>query len=454
MINYMKEIASSTIYVFDTNILLNLYYTKQNNIVYLEEYLDKIKNYIWIPDQVYYEYLEKKDSKNYTNRVKKINEIIQELRDICKYAPKMGSTINSQLKKYDRNSIGTSTILQKEFNKYVLAINQKIEYLNQDILRDINRLGSYKYINNDELYVIFKEKIFNNKGEKYDTEKLKQIIIEAKKRYGEKDAPGYIDVKKDDNKYGDYIMWKQILDCAKDKLVNIVLVSGDFKEDWIDKSTGKCKTNYVQEFYEITKMNFELINLDELINRTTKYKNLNELFEGLLYMHHHDIVDNSPYKYRYNIYDLYHLICIQRKEEFNILTDDNGNDFKELIKTRGFVEMYFPQLICGGIHNFRYALSLNIYTNSQSPNYLLCKVLYTSRNDSIQISIACEDEYIVPNKKVFELDENGNLDRKGYVDFIVFCIYKVATKKGYYLCDDEILHFNINKINNEQYFID
>jgi hypothetical protein len=54
---------------------------------------------------------------------------------------------------------------------------------------------------------LFKGKI----TEKPNTEVLKKIYIEGKGRYAEKIPPGYEDNKKPENeKYGDYIFWKQM----------------------------------------------------------------------------------------------------------------------------------------------------------------------------------------------------------------------------------------------------
>lgn len=52
--------------------------------------------------------------------------------------------------------------------------------------------------------------------------------------------PGYEDrVKDGDQKYGDYLMWRQILDHARTVKMPIILVTSERKEDWWEVQSGK-----------------------------------------------------------------------------------------------------------------------------------------------------------------------------------------------------------------------
>jgi hypothetical protein len=62
---------------------------------------------------------------------------------------------------------------------------------------------------------------------------LNEIKKEGKERYGRRMPPGFKDDKKpEDKKYGDLILWYQIIDEAKKSKKPIVLISGDVKDDW------------------------------------------------------------------------------------------------------------------------------------------------------------------------------------------------------------------------------
>src|SRR5690606_8363069 len=86
--------------------------------------------------------------------------------------------------------------------------------------------------------------IFNGKiGQGFDKKKLQEIYKEGDKRYDTKTPPGYKDIKKEGahlyedkeyiRKFGDLILWKEIIEKSKsENLKYVVLVTGDVKEDW------------------------------------------------------------------------------------------------------------------------------------------------------------------------------------------------------------------------------
>ena len=65
-------------------------------------------------------------------------------------------------------------------------------------------------------------------------ETLKAKEDEAKKRYERKTPPGFMDCdsKDDIRRYGDAILWFQVLDKAKSAKRDVILVTDDRKTDW------------------------------------------------------------------------------------------------------------------------------------------------------------------------------------------------------------------------------
>lgn len=62
---------------------------------------------------------------------------------------------------------------------------------------------------------------------------------EGPDRYSKSIPPGYRDNGKNENKYGDLIIWKEILGLAHQEKRSIIFISNDLKEDWIYKPKGK-----------------------------------------------------------------------------------------------------------------------------------------------------------------------------------------------------------------------
>ena len=60
-------------------------------------------------------------------------------------------------------------------------------------------------------------------------------------------------------KYGDFIIWKQVLDFAKAKSCPIILVTRDSKDDWWTKKEGKIVSPHLElrrEFHEQVQQSF------------------------------------------------------------------------------------------------------------------------------------------------------------------------------------------------------
>lgn len=69
-------------------------------------------------------------------------------------------------------------------------------------------------------------------GEPYPADKRRQLEAEGKDRYSRRIPPGYADAEKSSTAYGDWLIWRQLLDHAKLANTPIVLVTDDKKDDW------------------------------------------------------------------------------------------------------------------------------------------------------------------------------------------------------------------------------
>lgn len=83
------------------------------------------------------------------------------------------------------------------------------------------------------------EKLFelleNRIGDKWPPDKLIALKKEGEDRYSKKIPPGYKDQKKDGgeyDKFGDLIIWKEIIAKAKAEKRPVIFISDDAKEDW------------------------------------------------------------------------------------------------------------------------------------------------------------------------------------------------------------------------------
>lgn len=217
-----KNLWDNSLFVLDTNTLLNMYrYSRETVKIYFNilEQL-KEKNQLWIPYQVGYEF--------HNNRIDVISEYEGSYTEILKIIENAKNDIKTKYKdhpfldldkinkKVRKGLSGAESYLKQEQKKHPKWLE------NDDILEKINNL--------------FKDNI----GDNYTDEEMIKIKEEGKERYAKKIPPGFKDIKKDENKrYGDLILWNQIIDKAKEINKSIIFISGDVKEDWWLEKNGK-----------------------------------------------------------------------------------------------------------------------------------------------------------------------------------------------------------------------
>lgn len=75
---------------------------------------------------------------------------------------------------------------------------------------------------------------FDNKiGTDFTINEIDEIQKEGGKRYKNKIPPGYCDIKKlESERYGDLLIWKQIIKKSKEDNIDVIFVLDDRKDDW------------------------------------------------------------------------------------------------------------------------------------------------------------------------------------------------------------------------------
>lgn len=238
----LDRIWKEGIFVFDTNVLLSLY---RRPIDVREDILHAIrsfKNRIWIPHQVGFEFHE--------HRLEEANRPIDSLRGLSEKFIKFETDIQEE---YEKNPYLDYKKIKSSLKRIRTGIekNSKVwleacpNYIEEDvILNDIS--------------LLFDGKV----GASFDNTRLEEIFKEGEVRYSRKIPPGFKDDKKhegDRHRFGDLIIWFQIIKKAKDSKQDIIFVTDDEKDDWwqIYKG-GKIgpRKELIREFRENTDGHF------------------------------------------------------------------------------------------------------------------------------------------------------------------------------------------------------
>lgn len=227
-----QEIWSKALFVFDSSVLLNFYeFSEKSRQDIYTNIFPKLKGRLWITNQTEYEFI-----KNREKVINRTEELYNEIKQ--KHFPgkhlKVFKQQFEQLKertgKDSRHPYFSPGALDS-FEAGVSELFKLNETLEQELAKQISeRLDAHKKeMEKDKLIGFFQV----TDGYSYDT--LMDIVREGVFRYQNKIPPGYADEKKKDigiAKFGDLIIWKQILELAKLKKQPVLLVTDDLKEDW------------------------------------------------------------------------------------------------------------------------------------------------------------------------------------------------------------------------------
>ena len=257
----IRRLWNSCIFVVDVNILLNLYrYSDKTREEFLHV-LDSIQDRLWLPHRAAEEFFANRltvigqQEKAYDNTIQTIDTLQQDLANVRQHPFVSESTMKKVQQVFDR--------LKSE-----LSENQKV---------------NTKRITNDSIQASI-AKIFSGRvGEPYDNERLNAIFKEGETRYSERIPPGFTDDSKADGngaqsercrKYGDLLVWFQILEHAKEKNVSMILVTDDKKKDWWQTFKGKTigpRPELVQEFLSRTHQSFHMYQADRFLEFANEY---------------------------------------------------------------------------------------------------------------------------------------------------------------------------------------
>ena len=235
MINIEKfqEIRSSEhIIVLDTTVLLELYRQPANISLDVISALKRILTNIYIPRQVYEEYL-----KNYHkicgDEKKKYKKVTKELSDSLK---KLQNDIAKKVGEYRKHNYTDISKLQNNLNEKIKDTQNIITEFEKSHHAEIQL--NIDFLQNDKVKE-FVDLLLNQGsiGQKIPFSKKILLLQEGQVRYDNLIPPGFHDsAKNGEAKYGDLFVWKDIITIAKEKNTNIIFVCNDIKEDWWEKN--------------------------------------------------------------------------------------------------------------------------------------------------------------------------------------------------------------------------
>lgn len=245
-----KRLWEESLFVFDANTLLNLYMYTEDTVNDFWKVFDSIEDRIWLSFQAGYEFHKNRASRIRTQQVL-FEKTISSIRSISEDA-------KNALKQNFKNTREHPSIQENEILKEVSEFFESL--VNKVEEKEKNHPDLFK----EEDKILSKiSDLFNGKvGDEFSEEKLEQIYQEGEKRYKKEIPPGFEDAKdkKGRRKFGDLVIWKEILEHAKNERVkSVIFITDDGKEDWWKIASGRTigpHPTLIKEFKDETDKDY------------------------------------------------------------------------------------------------------------------------------------------------------------------------------------------------------
>lgn len=330
----LKNLKDDVIVVFDTNSLLNIYRYSSDTSKKFIDALQIVKDNIWIPYQVGLEFN--------LNRKKVMHDV---KTAPSKFKTDFNKNINGIKNKFEDaiNKYVVKSVDSKEVKKELIEnFNEKINNLVQDFIdNDFSKIENL--IKPDEDYLKLLIEVLEGKtGESYTQEQIELIVKEGADRYKNKIPPGYEDEERKkgemtyfnglsyESKYGDLIVWKQIIDKAcDDKIKTVIFITDDNKEDWwyfIDKNERiGPRAELKNELIRFAKSDLIMINSNSFIQQieNTDTDIIEELNNYIVWGNQEDTIEelNNSIEDKYDREHLKFLMTILDELKTKLETD-------------------------------------------------------------------------------------------------------------------------------------
>ncbi|HLP53980.1 MAG TPA: PIN-like domain-containing protein [Fluviicola sp.] len=267
-----EKLWKEAIIVFDASSILNLYEYSEKSRQDIFNLIKSFKNEKWIPFNVHFEYLKNK-SKPIGTTISKYDDLSNSLKNIESHFDQIKNKTKSEDKHpfIDSNLVST---FEKNIKDFKTALNEIINVKKEEL----------NTFSTNDIILEFVNENFKI-GDEYPFSKTIEIIKEGEFRYRNTIPPGYKDEleKKGFAKYGDLIIWKQIIDKSIASNKPIVYIMDDLKEDWwhLDKKNNPIlpRVELIEEFKENNNLSFWMYSSSQFLEKNKNKVEKNTLLE-------------------------------------------------------------------------------------------------------------------------------------------------------------------------------
>lgn len=220
-----KKFLTSGLIVLDANVLLAPYKLDAGARGQVFELLYSLRERIWVPYQAGWEFFQ--------NRPNALSGEDKVYRDLEKPLEDAKGKIEAHLKGLAGHPVVTDD------EKVRL-----IRYL-EDAIALVSRLSTNRdeklenALRSDSVLQKWESILFGRIGSEPSAEVQAKREEAAAERYKNSQPPGYRDEGKQDNQFGDALLWLELLDHIDGSGAPVLMITNDVKEDWYRRQSGR-----------------------------------------------------------------------------------------------------------------------------------------------------------------------------------------------------------------------
>lgn len=239
----LEELWEQGLVVLDANALLNLYrYTTRTREDFIST-LRGLADRLWLPFQAGLEFQRQ--------RLAVIDQQANAYDAVLKGIEKARASVATEANGYRRHPVLSATDLLAKFDQAVAPLQEELERSRQQHRSIAPASPSY-----DGILASVTELFGGRVGYAFNEEELAEIFAEGSARYAKHIPPGYKDAGKGEpERYGDLIIWKELLRKGAESGLPLIFVTDDRKEDWWREFNGRTigpRVELIDEYAALT----------------------------------------------------------------------------------------------------------------------------------------------------------------------------------------------------------
>lgn len=226
-----RRLLTDGLVVPDTNVFLNLYRYNDQTRDDLFAVLRGLGDRLWVPRQVMVEFWRNRET------------VLQDPRDTDRTVKELAALRTESVNAFQAwaNRVGLPEARRKELvGVFSHAFQTVITGVGELADKDVSQFRSDT--TKDPVLSGLEPILHGRVGLELDENEHRKALVEAKRRSDTKEPPGYKDFGKQGvGPVGDYLIWVQTLQEARRRQQDVLLVTGDVKEDWWRRERGELR---------------------------------------------------------------------------------------------------------------------------------------------------------------------------------------------------------------------